>query len=185
MINFGILIYIFLSLFIHCYIVVLSCFTFERNDFMIIIRSEKGVTLIEVIASITILSIVLISIFNFFPQMGFMNKQNEDKIEGVNYTKQIMVKWKNSEEVRMLVPNNLENLSKTKESANDYIYYDEVLKFDDHYTFKTTRNDIKIDILIYRTDELNTKSGAYKIHVLAKNERGNILSESYGYIMSN
>lgn len=151
---------------------------------MIIIRSQKGVTLIEVIASVAILSIVLITFINFFPQMGFMNKQNEEKMEGVNYTKQILVKWKNSEEIRELVPDNLESLSKTKENSSDYIYYDNVQKYDDHYIFQTTRNKLNIEILIYQTDELNTSSDAYQIHVLAKDERGNLISESFGYVMS-
>ncbi|WP_187118816.1 type IV pilus modification PilV family protein [Bacillus marasmi] len=151
---------------------------------MIIIRSQKGVTLIEVIASITILSIVFISIINFFPQMGLMNTQNEEKIEGVNYTKQLLVKWKNSEEVRELVPDKLENLAKTKENSSDYIYYDDVLKNEDYITFKTTRNNLNIEIHIYTTDELNTSSGAYQIHVLAKDKRGNLMSESFGYVMS-
>ena len=53
---------------------------------MKLVENEKGLTLIEVLASIVILSIILVSIMNFFPQMGLMNKTNARKISSNQYS---------------------------------------------------------------------------------------------------
>lgn len=48
------------------------------------VLNERGISLVEVVASIVILAIILISIVNLLPQMGLKNNQNEDKQVAVN-----------------------------------------------------------------------------------------------------
>lgn len=152
-------------------------------------QHEKGVTLIEVIISVAILSIVLISFFNFFPQMGFMNKQNEDKIQGINTAKQIMVKWQNSQDVKdFLVSGNLPPKDGNEDESLNYEDYipdntDPDTEEKHYYLFTKKIDDLEVDIKLYKEDELSTSTTANKIHVIVKNKRGN-LSESYGYVMS-
>ncbi len=62
---------------------------------MKLVRNEKGVTLIEILAAVVILSIILVSLMNFFPQMGFINKLNGEKSQAINTAKQVLIDWQN------------------------------------------------------------------------------------------
>ncbi|NMD70531.1 prepilin-type N-terminal cleavage/methylation domain-containing protein [Bacillus sp. DNRA2] len=160
---------------------------------MILIRSEKGVTLIEVIASITILSIVLITFFNFFPQMGFMNKQNEDKLQGINTAKLVMVKWKESDKVKAIIRNytssNVDPNSLNDDTLN-YDYGEKINKDEDSdvdallYTASIGDLTAKIEILVDSDFDSAFKTEAHQIHVTVLNNKDKLLSESYGYVIS-
>jgi type II secretory pathway component PulJ len=67
---------------------------------MELVKNEKGVTLIEVLAAIVILMIILGSVMNFFPQIGFVNKSNEEKAEAINTAKLILHNWQNDSNVK-------------------------------------------------------------------------------------
>lgn len=150
--------------------------------------NEKGVTLIEVIISATILSIVLITFFNFFPQMGLMNRQNEDKIQGVNMAKQIMVKWKESDRVQSFIDDYKHDSSQTlpQNPNDDFVKYDNWSKKTDYLSYTTTRKDLDVEVRIFISSERlkNINTDAHQVHVLVKNKRGNLVSESYGYVIS-
>ena len=62
---------------------------------MKLVRNEKGVTLIEVLATVVILSIILVSVMNFFPQVGLINNVNGEKSQAISTAKQVLIDWQN------------------------------------------------------------------------------------------
>ena len=149
---------------------------------MKVIQNNKGVTLVEVLAAMAILSIILISIMNIFPQMGMMNKQNEEKAQGINTAKQLLIEWSNKDEVK--------NALKLDDPASrvwpvGYVQENEDTR--NYYLFSLTE-PVKAVIKINKTPDLN-KTGeerqyqAHQIKVEIKNDRDIVVSETYGYVM--
>lgn len=56
-------------------------------------QNEEGITLIEVVASIVILSFIVISFMNFFPQMGKSNIQTGEKQQAINLARSELLYW--------------------------------------------------------------------------------------------
>ncbi|MFP7299847.1 prepilin-type N-terminal cleavage/methylation domain-containing protein [Neobacillus niacini] len=152
---------------------------------MKLINNEKGVTLIEVIISIAILSILLISFMNFFPQMGLMNRQNEDKTQAINTAKNLLVDWQESIKVKGFLTKNNQGSGFTPNNIGDKEYY---THFDPNpsgsdYIFKTTKDNYDVNITISKNPRKN--SNAYSVHLIIVqllNDKGNTVSETYGYI---
>jgi prepilin-type N-terminal cleavage/methylation domain-containing protein len=138
----------------------------------VLVHNEKGVTLLEVLLSITILSIILLSITNFFPQMGMMNKHNEEKSQGMNFAKQVLVDWKTSQRVIDFI--------KAPAPANrpeEYKSEDE-----SYYYFSTIKNDFDVHIKIKKESDLHsTPSKAHLIQIQLQ-ENSDTVSETYGYL---
>jgi prepilin-type N-terminal cleavage/methylation domain-containing protein len=151
-------------------------------EYMKQIRNEHGVTLVEVLAAMAILAIILTSLMNIFPQMGMMNKQNEDKTKGINIAKQLLIEWSTKPEVKdalKLDSPGVENW------PVGYIAEDENLR--DYYLFEIS-TPTKAKIKIQKEQDLN-QSGterqyqAHQIKVEILNDRDVVISETYGYVM--
>jgi prepilin-type N-terminal cleavage/methylation domain-containing protein len=136
------------------------------------IPNEKGLTLVEVLISIVILSIILLSFMRFFPQMGYLNKQNEDKTQAINSAKEILIDWQNSNDVKdFLNDPALGNLPGYTSEDSSYYYCE------------TTKGSFKVKIKIKKTSDLNSvPTEARFIQVQLLNNSGSIVSETYGYI---
>lgn len=137
-------------------------------------RNEKGVTLIEVLISIVLLSIIFLSFMRFFPQMGFMNNENIDKTQAINTAKEILIEWQNS-------PNVTDNLKKGTVSVIPG-YYKTDSTF---YYFKTVKGNYDVNIKIkINSDLVSTPIKTRLIQIELLNKRKNIISETNGYIIS-
>jgi type II secretory pathway pseudopilin PulG len=139
------------------------------------INNEKGITLLEVLLSITILSIVLLSIISIFPQMGLMNKQNEDKTQAVNTAKQLLNIWKVDEKViKALKENDTSEFPPGLTSSSG-----------DFYTFSIINPNAEIKI--WKNAEPSFEGydpiKAHQIHIEVKNDINKIISETYGYVI--
>lgn len=140
--------------------------------------NQDGISLLEVLISISILTLILVSIMNIFPQMGFLNQKNETKLQGMNTAKQVLVEW----QVKTDVINYLRNpLIYSKPSY---------LKVEDtHYLSETIRDDEKVIVEIAKDSDLDTsiaKSGptkVHQIHVQLKNNKNALIGESFGYLV--
>ena len=137
------------------------------------IRDEKGLTLLEVLISIVILSVIFLSIMSFFPQMGFINKVNEDKAKAVNYANELLIEWKNSESVKDCIKNNNgTSLSSYYNTDSNYYYY------------KTSKGGFNAIIKIRKnTDLISTPVTTRLIDIQLFNNRNNMVAETYGYII--
>lgn len=140
-----------------------------------ILESEKGVTLIEVLASITLLSIVLITIMNIFPQMGMINNHNQIKTQAVNTAKEILLEWQNDND-------RIDNFFKTP----DVLIISEYAPLPgDAYNFETVEGDYFVNIKINKTP--SKESTLYNAHLIVIrlydiNKRDTLVSETYGYV---
>jgi prepilin-type N-terminal cleavage/methylation domain-containing protein len=139
-------------------------------------QNEKGVTLLEVLISIVILSIIFLSVMRFFPQMGFMNKQNAEKTQAINTAKEILIDWQNSPHAKAFLvdPTNesLDDLPINKKTEGGYYY------------FYTAEGNFDVTIKIKITPSKEAKfSKAHLIQIQLFNKRKNVVSETYGYIL--
>ncbi|MEH6989132.1 type IV pilus modification PilV family protein [Cytobacillus firmus] len=137
------------------------------------IKSSHGITILEILLSIAILGIVLVTIMALFPQMGVMNKQNETKVQAVNTAKNVLIKWQNSEEVLKFLEN------PEIHEIDSYVKEDNI-----NYYFKQENDDFIADIKIKKTSDVVSKpSEARGIHIQIQNDNGAVMSETYGYIL--
>ncbi|SEM33402.1 prepilin-type N-terminal cleavage/methylation domain-containing protein [Mesobacillus persicus] len=156
------------------------------------ISNEKGVTLLEVVLAMAILSIILISFLNIFPQMGMMNNFNEEKTQGINTAKELLVEWQNYPEMANFPSNSIKadievdqaNFSKIGEYKDhhegDYYFFE----YDHEVSPSNTKYAVKVRILVdEEVDSEQTKAHRIYIELLNK-DRGTKVSETYGYILS-
>ena len=80
-----------------------------------LIRNDKGVTLIELLASIVILSIVIIGFLSFFPQTLLLSTKVEDRLTGLNVAEEVLNEYKET------------NIWKDVVSVNNKQYYTKVV----------------------------------------------------------
>lgn len=179
---------------IFCLNNLLKCIYENRNiifsaqkgmNFMNMIKSEEGVTLVEVLVSITLLSIVLITLMNIFPQMGMMNKYNEDKAQAINTAKEILIDWQDADELKEFIKENRTSgftpiAGNTKVAYTNFSYDTED---DGYYYFVTTKDHYEVHIKIKKAPKIDSSSGQVnQITVQLLNEKGNVVGETYGYI---
>ncbi|MDR6122187.1 prepilin-type N-terminal cleavage/methylation domain-containing protein [Bacillus sp. SLBN-46] len=140
---------------------------------MVMNEKEKGVTLIEVLISIVILSIIFLSFMRFFPQMGFMNNENADKTQAINTAKEILIEWQESEDLKNFLKN------PTGTFLQEYVKTEA-----GYYYFKTVESNYNVYIKIkISSDLVSTPNKTFLIQVELLNKRNNIISETYGYII--
>ncbi|MCA1055242.1 prepilin-type N-terminal cleavage/methylation domain-containing protein [Rossellomorea aquimaris] len=140
------------------------------------VRNEKGVTLVEILAAVTILSIILVSIFNLFPQIGMMNQQNAMKLKGMNTAKGVLVEWSNREDVKSFV------LSSGTGSPPDG-YQSAESDGKDYYLFTIEEASVDKLIKINKSPTLDNDAGkTYLIQVELKDKKGRLVSETFGYV---
>ncbi|MGR3765906.1 PulJ/GspJ family protein [Rossellomorea sp. NS-SX7] len=137
------------------------------------LENEKGLTLVEILAATSILSIIVVSILSFFPQVGMMNQQNDDKTKGINVAKKILAEWtidENDEIAVFLEDPLVADVPYGYESYNpeDAVYY----------FFKKTAEgfDVKVKLPI---DQQEDRPRQVIIN-LSKN--GKEITETYGYV---
>jgi len=128
------------------------------------VRKEHGMTLIEVLAAMTILAIILLSLMNIFPQMGMMNKHNDDKTQAVNLAKQYLNVWKSKKQI----PSNY------IEKKEGFYFYEET---------DPEHRDFVVIIKIKATPD-STTVNSHQIHIQIQNKSGTVLSETYGYLIA-
>lgn len=135
-------------------------------------NKERGFTLVEVLAALTILGIVFISYMMIFPQMVNMNERTETKLETMNVAKKELAIVKSRDYV-------LDPTKKIKEHTSQA----------KHETYELSKDDYYITLDCYSRDnqtcsnkEKNKRSPElYKIHIKVHKDT-RLVSESFGYL---
>lgn len=133
-------------------------------------KNEKGFTLVEVLAALTILGILFISYMTIFPQMTKMNERTGAKLETMNMAKETLVSVKEN-------PAQLDESKRVEpaEIRDGETYY---LHAEDEEVYKiilNCYNDGSVKCSDKNPDTL------HKIHIkIDKNGRQD--SETFGYI---
>lgn len=61
------------------------------------IQNDKGISLIEILVSIVLLSILITSFLTFFPQVSSFNQKTDERLTSVTLAKSWLVQAQNSE----------------------------------------------------------------------------------------
>ncbi|AXI09688.1 prepilin-type N-terminal cleavage/methylation domain-containing protein [Oceanobacillus sp. 143] len=132
------------------------------------IKKQGGMTLVELLAAITILGIVFIGFVSIFPQMTKSNVQTEEKLETMNLARVELVLLKES-------PNLLSNPPYNKTSCeNPQFIYEKV---QDGYDYEIIYDPVE-DL---NKNEHNDSVKLNQIHIkVMKNEK--MISETFGYL---
>lgn len=148
-----------------------------------IISNDKGITLIELIASITILSIVILTFIAFFTNAFRFNSINDDSIQAMNIAReyQALIKEPDAEIYNLLNDNNLSDDAKEYLSLFKLEYPSENI----NNQFVLTINNPKyvVKVKINNTPEVSvddTYNKLYLVHVEIL-EGDKTLSETYTY----
>ncbi len=136
------------------------------------IKNEQGLTLIEVLASIVLLSIVIVSFLSLFPQITNFNKSTEVNLQAAATAK----------EVRVLVKEKFTNFDSPSplnvlESETIEIS-DTTIKYNGFY------NNFPIEVVILKNkkDVSGDFEDLYQMKVSVFNENSTEISYTYGYI---
>ena len=141
-------------------------------------NKEKGFTLVEVLAALTILGIVFISYMTIFPQMSNMNERTETKLETMNVAKKVLTDIKNEESYALL---EIDKIKTSPPSSTEY----EIYKIDyPGYNVEVDCYKTKVEKK-YQTcsdkNETNRLPGLYKVHIKVLKDN-KLISETFGYV---
>ncbi|MCL6571831.1 MAG: prepilin-type N-terminal cleavage/methylation domain-containing protein [Bacillus sp. (in: Bacteria)] len=149
---------------------------------MKIIRNEKGVTLIEVLLAIVLLSSILLTTMRFFPQMGLINNQNEYKAQANNISKEILVNWQEASDVKWFL---VETDHLTGFISTDAkIVYTNFHSDANYYYFETSKDIYKVKIKINKSPDTSSRLSSVHLIVikLLNKQTGNVVNETIGYV---
>lgn len=148
------------------------------------VLNERGISLIEVVASIVLLAIILVSVINLLPQMGKKNNQNEDKQIAVNLASKELAYWqsalKNDFNTMLANPNGTFSFIK----SGDQLTYDG----DDTISIKTSNtrsmsSKYYTEIKITKTPDLDSQpTKANQISIFIYKNNNILVAETYGYV---
>lgn len=149
------------------------------------IDNEKGLTLLEVLLSIVILTIILVTVMNFFPQMGFMNKQNEDKQQATNLAKKELIYWQET----LGNSSDFENFKKNPKQDYPFIREDDTVSDNTSTitiktnTTRSTNSIFNVEVIINKDSDLDSEpTKAYPIDIKLFKNKDTLVSETYGYV---
>lgn len=138
-------------------------------------KNEKGFTLVEILASLTILGIVFISFMTIFPQMSNLNSKTEAKLETINIARKELPVWK-EDPLPLNRNNDLVIIKEDSVTKPGYIIYEYSYKNEPSFTYRVTCKR--------ESDLPTTQKGEvklYRIHItVLKGERE--ISETFGYM---
>ncbi|MDQ0300214.1 prepilin-type N-terminal cleavage/methylation domain-containing protein [Salibacterium salarium] len=127
-------------------------------------KNQNGLTLVEVLASITILSIVILTFLSFFSQSMIFSQQTEDNLTAVNAAEKEMTRIKYNPPEESECPGNVLDV-------NDKQYYSCVELSTDNNELTNEANELGLHLVhvkIYTDSNFNPDSEPQ--------------SELYGYI---
>lgn len=146
---------------------------------MKILKQERGISLVEVVASIVILSIVIILGMSIFSQMEKTNSNSKENLDTANIGKELLFELKkinftniNNKSISELNENfpieviTLENNMKDLSFTGTYQYLDKIYG---------------VNIYISKDVEMDTRSHR-RVMIEVKNSRDNISSTFHGYL---
>ncbi|PID21427.1 hypothetical protein CSV61_09380 [Sporosarcina sp. P3] len=138
-------------------------------------KNERGFTLVEILASLTILGIVFISFMTIFPQMSTFNSKTEAKLETINLAKKELLVWRENP-LPLDRNSELEIIKEDSVTKPSHIIYDYNYKKEPSFTYRVT--------LKKEPDLTTTQKGEaelFRIHIIVFKE-GREVSETFGYM---
>ncbi|MFT4412808.1 type IV pilus modification PilV family protein [Fredinandcohnia humi] len=150
-------------------------------------NSNKGFSLIEVLVSLSILSIVIVSMLGFFTQAFSYTQKNEDKTLGLYVARNMLVYMERQSFTKILEtylpPDSSETIEITNENCND-IHSSGDYVFDEFCSdmFSSTFNNVDYKIKIDIRHHEDTNLGNYIIPTSVSvtwNDQNEVVLEGY------
>ena len=140
------------------------------------LKNNRGFTLIEILASVVLLTVVLSMFLSIFPQMANTNNRTGDNLDAANVGKEILVKMKKITYTEALSITNLpikEPLSINKTTDPIII----------SGTYTSNEKSVKVSISLWTTPALSgTAQTLHNMKIDVLNSNGLILTSTYGYL---
>lgn len=160
----------------------------EGGNFMKkILHSQKGLTLIEILASIVILSIVVITFFTFFINSSGYTSISSEKFQTTNLAREVSNEFKVNADVKNDLKNVIDqynnNKSLTSISKNSfpaqYLSQDIIIQSGVLQLY-VSKPDYTVLVLVNPSPESGLSTSLYKLHIeIMKN--GKLLNETFTY----
>jgi prepilin-type N-terminal cleavage/methylation domain-containing protein len=154
--------------------------------------TQKGLTLVEVLAALVILGIFFVGIMTVFPQMTLFNAKTETKLDTMNLARQEMSKLTSQTylqsdmtdlSVKFKEVLNKKDDGSVMEDPNPY-----TITIDNSnvkyviYSVENSNTNLPYVIHVYRDKELDGTTSLYKVILQITTTSINPNSETYGYI---
>jgi prepilin-type N-terminal cleavage/methylation domain-containing protein len=147
-------------------------------------RNDKGLSLVEVLASLVILGIVFVGFMTIFPQMTLFNKKTEIKLETMNLAREEIALIKNKEDSYISPLNPSDIILESGQTVDDAP--EDVSESVIRINYKKGDYQYEADFFTVPVPGLESEKHPenivlYKVHLkVLVDEKQN--SESYGYI---
>lgn len=122
---------------------------------------------------------------SIFPQMGKVNNLNEDKAQATNIAKEILINWQDSTDVQTFLKSSTQTSGFLPKHVNNYLHYTtfDPDEFSEYYYFETTQDKYDVQIKVKKAANNSSKSShLHQIVIKLFNDKGNVVSETYGYV---
>lgn len=160
------------------------------NGLKIYLANHKGITLIELLLSITLFTVVILTFMSFFTNAFRYNSISSDNIQAMNIAREYQARIKEADsgiyELLGTPPNpstaitNLHLITPVNPDGTPYIPEDESHT---HYILNIPDPNYTVTVTINKTPEAIT--GSYNslnlVYVAVKDKKGKLLSETYTY----
>ncbi|MDF2606474.1 MAG: prepilin-type N-terminal cleavage/methylation protein [Bacillales bacterium] len=152
-----------------------------------LLRNQNGVSLVEILAALTILGIIFVSFLSFFPQASKSSNKTGEMLTAVNLAKEKLVTIQNDNNIKSLLKTNspsssilsrvnYPNLKLSQDITTSSTQY-ELLSIDNTYDIK-----IVIDKSSQSFGSLQVNDQLFKVYILLNNKKGEKVSDLFGYI---
>lgn len=147
--------------------------------------NNKGLTLVEILATLALIGIVLVGVMSIFPQMSLFNEKTYTKLDTMNLARQEM-----SELKELTFPKDENLILHQIQTINYQIDYNTV-DFDENnnpiHLLKKVKDGYDYELRFYENPKLTGDihvENLYQVHLIVKT--GEVFnSETFGYIKAN
>ena len=166
-----------------------------------IFRNEQGVTLIELILAISLLSIVLITYMAFFTNAFNYNSMTSERFKGVNYVREKQVDLKDSTAFKNFIINISDGTASSTDRAEANTLYTGLSLMEDisdttrpvkvsgatqlesYYLLKLNYSPYKLHVYVKCVPDysLANNKGLYRVYIETFDKNNKLLSGSYTY----
>lgn len=145
----------------------------KAGEILMRYQGENGLTLVEIVASIAILSIVMMVFATFFTQSAMFSNKNERAIEATNLARAVLEELRYTPES---IPANVPNETTVYEA----FHQENELKINavnDDGSFKTNV-DLRLRLTVSKEEAVNL----YKVKVEVIDDSSQVIADTYGYV---
>lgn len=143
-------------------------------------KNEKGVTLVELLAAIVLLTLIITVFLQFLPQLATTNKKNVEKNQAINLAESELLHWKE------VISNNFNTYKASAtqttcsfDNGKVCFVVDKIDMQDEQYN-----QDFYVSINLHKhpEDELTMKN-AHHLHIEIKNRENDAkIGEAFGFV---